>query len=113
MFFTRTARALAYAQIQWLGFAYKPSNTELAKQVQSHLKLRRIPVIDDCILITKVGLATIAVHADYAISRQGSLIVPGVDHNGRRGFLVLNAKTAPFHSLATSASEAYAESMQA
>lgn len=112
MFFTRKARALAHAQIQWLGFAYQPSDTKLATRVRSHLNGSQIPVADANILVTKIGSRTAAVHADYAVSRRDSLIVPGVDHKGQHGFLVLNKETSPFYSCATSASEAYAESIQ-
>ena len=111
-FFNRNARALAHAQQQWIGLAYKTPNKKLAQQVRSHLSAYQKFKVDGDILIIKNGLASIAIHADHAVTIRGHKITPGVNHKGERGFLVLDSRTAPFYSLAPSAGEALTEARQ-
>ena len=44
---------------------------------------------DHEILVTEAGFVTMAILADRAIEIEQAVIVPGVDQNGLRGFLVL------------------------
>ena len=107
--FNRNARALEYAQMQWLGLAFKAPNRKLTQQVRSHLSAYQKFTVDGDILVTKVGFASVEIHADHTVAFKNCMVSPGVNHNGRQGFLVLDGRVSPFFSFASSAKEALLE----
>ena len=105
----RAKRALLHACHQWNGFAYATPATGLLPQVRSMLKSHCIVVDDNEIMVIECGFVTMAIHADRAVKVEGAIVVPGVDSNGQRGFLVLQEGAVPFHSLASSVIDACRE----
>lgn len=113
MFFNRSRLALHHAHQQWNGLMFHEPSQALSTLVRSRLKAHQVLAHDGDILVTEAGFVTMAIHTDHAVHIQNTLVVPGVDHQAQRGFLVLHDNAAPFHSLALSAEDAFAEAMLA
>jgi len=109
----RTNRAVQHAQALWLGYAFKAGNSQIARQLAAMLKPHQVVSIDGDIMVTEAGFVTMAILPEQATVIQHAMVARGVDNLGRRGFLVVTQNTAPYHSLANSALEAFKESLQA
>lgn len=107
---TRARRALAHAHIQWLGYAYAQPASELALRVRAQLKSHQIVFEDDDILITEVGFVTMAIHTNHAVEHDDAIVIPGVDSEGVRGYLVMRENSIPYHSVTGCFSQACHES---
>ena len=113
MFFNSTKQALNHAHTQWNGLVFKTPNPELITQIQTRLKAHQVLARDGDIWVTNAGFVIMAIHTDHAVELHDALAVPGIDHQGQRGFLVLRQQSAPFHSLASTAVEAVDEALEA
>lgn len=114
----RLKRALVHAYSQWNGTTcfqasgYQP-NHSLTDQLATYFKKHQIIHIDNEILVTDVGFITMAIHCNLSVRFGDVCIVPGVDSEGRRGYLVLCEKRLPFHSVASTPGDAYIEAKKA
>lgn len=106
----RAKRALSHAHNQWNGFAFTEPTAPQEREVISRLGDGEVIMRDNEILVTEIGFITMAIHTDRATKHFNALVVPGVDSNGIRGFLVLREGAAPFHSQSSSPTEAIHES---
>ncbi len=109
----RANRAHLHACHQWNGFAFIEPSTKLCPLVYSILNSHQVIIEDAEILVVECGFVTMAVHADRAIEYDNAIVVPGVDSNGKSGFLVLREGALPFHSLSSNPIEACHESNRA
>ena len=114
--YSRTKRALshahahAHAHVQWLGLAYINTGTSSMAKIYARLQPNQILLRDNDILVTEVGFVTLAVHSTHAVNCNKEVVVPGIDSEGTRGFLVMRENAIPYHSMSDCIMQACNES---
>jgi len=109
----RLNRSLYHAHSQWNGMAFLAPSENMAEAVRSRLKHHQVVHSDQEIVVTDIGFVTMAVHTNRAIRMSDALVVPGVDSEGLRGYLVLYERKTPYHSFHSSAVGAFLEAERA